>query len=155
MPKSKRRRKRRIVTTVSIEVPKQFSNRVPSFVRAKEPDSFSPRRTRRIKLIGARRTVKKRVRVLLPRRAMREGSLMYRPGSMTIYNDRRTKRVLVNENNRNRYSEIKRRRRRRGVGQAASLRGDRFNIVGSAVARGRSPRTVEAAAMVARAIERR
>ena len=155
MPKSRRRRRKRRTVRVTVNVPRQFVSRVPSIVYAREPDLFAPRRTRRVALAGARRTVPKRVRVVLPRRTMREGYLMYRPGKMTIYNDRRTKRVLTTEANRRRYAEDKVHGRKRGTGQAASLRRDRFNIVGSAVARGRSPRSIEAAAMVARALTRR
>lgn len=152
------RRRRRSGThravDVTIDVPQGVV--IPRTVVAVPPRPYPPRTAQRIELRDPKKTVKRRVRVIIPKRmrAARKAYVMWRPGQLTIYGQRATERILADEYNRRRRSEIKSRRRRYSTGQLASVGSDRLGLLGAGVRAGRSARELEDAAMVARAILR-
>ena len=156
MARSRNKRRRNNAVSVTINVPYRYASRIPrrvSFRRA--PRFLAPARTRRLSVAPMRgRKVRRRVRVVVPRRVppSHKGYLMWRPGSLTIYNRRSTENALLSFDNRKRNKEVKRRRRRKSDGQAHALRRDRFGIIGDGLARNVGAKRLNDLAMVVRAL---
>lgn len=148
----------RSTVNVTIDVPVQYANRFPSFLRAPAPYSRQRRRgVVSVQTTPFAKTVRRRFRVSVPRHSPRPSYVAVdRRGRVRIYSRAKTKRLLVREMNRKRYAENKvgRRRARKSVAYLGSLRRDTFGLVGSAHARGASPDRLADAAMVSRALER-
>jgi len=143
--------------TVSVRVSVPERLRLPSVLRLVPPRQLQ-RRSRAVRVelkkpVG--RFVRKRVRLILPRRPPR-----VRESYSIIYADRisnqsykKVRKVMPYEYNKKRYVERKS-NRHRVAGQISSVSKDPRGIVAYAARHARDPRQIEYAAAVSRALER-
>ena len=146
---------RRVVQT-TIHVPQEHVHRIPDVLHYRAPSIVEhPVRHRRVPLVNpSGLLVRKKVNLVVPK-ALPQVAPHYvavRSGNVVVHSARSRARLLYRERNRKRRSERKGQRKRYWHGHLASLRSDRYGLVGAALRARSDVRQLHHAALVARAL---
>lgn len=142
--------------SIDIHVPKVYAHEIPDVVRYRAP-SFkeAASRHKRVPLafVGGPH-VRKTVQVVYPATLPRVDPhyVAVRRGTVVLHSIKSRTKLLRGEYNRKRYSERKAHRKAFGAGQLASIKRDRFGLLGASVRRNRSIRHMSGVAAVVRAL---
>lgn len=141
---------------IDLDVPKVHYAKIPSVVRYVAPTfQEAASRHKRVPLafIGGP-VVRKTVQVIYPATLPRVADhyVAVRRGTVVLHSTKSRLKLLRGEHNRKRYSERKAHRKAFGSGQLASLKRDRFGLLGASWRNDRTVRHMSGVAAVVRAL---